>query len=344
LAVIVVGALGDALLGEGNYVTPDLVSTIIPVFNRPVQLREAVRSVLAQSYRPLEIIIVDDGSTDQETFALAKSLEALHPGVIRAVTKPNGGPGLAREAGRQLVRGEFIQYLDSDDVLLPEKFAMQVGALRRRPDAGVAYGKTRFRHADGTVEPGAWKDSGIERDAMFPTFLNDRWWDTPTPLYRRTVCDAAGAWTDARIEEDWEYDCRIAALGTRLAWVDSFVCEVRDHASDRLSRGTNEDSVRVRFRAQSHQRVAEHAERANVFVTAPLHGRQFSRSLFLLARQCAAIDLQDEYHRLLALAKHVARSSGGRTIDIDLYRALVQLGGARMARLMDSVQRRFRSA
>jgi glycosyltransferase involved in cell wall biosynthesis len=112
----------------------DLVSTIIPVYNRPQMLREAVASVLAQTYRPIEIIVVDDGSTD-ETPRVAEALAAEHPEEIRFVRKENSGPGPTREAGRQMARGEFIQYLDSDDLLRPRKFEIMVRALRERPNA-----------------------------------------------------------------------------------------------------------------------------------------------------------------------------------------------------------------
>src|SRR5512143_4106165 len=93
-----------------------LVSTIIPVYNRQALLREAVASVLAQSYRPIEIIVVDDGSTD-DTLAVCEELAGHRPDVVRTIRISNGGPGLAREAGRRFARGEFIQYLDSDDLL-----------------------------------------------------------------------------------------------------------------------------------------------------------------------------------------------------------------------------------
>src|SRR5207244_4187795 len=107
---------------------PDLVTTIIPVYNRPDMLREAARSVLEQTYRPIEVIIADDGSTDGDTVRVARELEATYPGVLRYYDQPNAGPGAARNLGLKHARGEFIQYLDSDDLLLPNKFARQVAA------------------------------------------------------------------------------------------------------------------------------------------------------------------------------------------------------------------------
>jgi glycosyltransferase involved in cell wall biosynthesis len=119
-----------------------VVSTIIPVHNRPQLLREAVESVLAQTYRAIEVIIVDDGSTD-ETGEVADTFAQQHADMVRAIHQENGGPGLAREAGRIVARGEFVQYLDSDDVLLPRKFELQVGALMALTECVVSYGKTR---------------------------------------------------------------------------------------------------------------------------------------------------------------------------------------------------------
>src|SRR5436309_5970333 len=211
-----------------------LVSTIIPVWNRPVLLAEAVASVLAQDYRPIEIIIVDDGSTD-DTAAVADALAREHAGIVKAIHIANGGPGVAREAGRCVARGGYIQHLDSDDVVLPGKFAMQVAALDASPECGAAYGWTRFRHYDGHIEPRPWKRSGERIDTMFPSMLTMRWWDTPTPLYRASLLSDAGPWTNLRIEEDWEYDCRIAARGVRLAYCESWVCEVREHAPAALT-------------------------------------------------------------------------------------------------------------
>ena len=311
--------------------TPGLVSTIIPVYNRTAQLHEAAESVLTQDYRPIEIIIVDDGSTD-DTLAYAKKLAWQHPDLIRVATQANAGPGMARECGRQMAQGEFIQYLDSDDILLPGKFTAQVGALGSRPDCGAAYGMTRFRHLDGTVAPGPWKGSGVARPAMFPSFLLERWWDTPNPLYRAAVCGRAGSWTDLRLEEDWEYDCRIASLGTQLAWCPQYVCEVRDHAGDRLCRGTAMEAQRMRQRARSHELIFGHAARAGLQDTTEM--QHFARALFLLSRQCGAAGLGLESRRLFDLARQASGDTRSQGLDFRLYKmAATLLGWTTMGRL-----------
>jgi hypothetical protein len=309
-------------------VARSLVTTIIPVFNRPALLVEAVDSVLAQTYRPIEIIIVDDGSTDA-TPEVADRLAAQHAGIVRVLHIANGGPGLAREAGRVVARGDYIQHLDSDDLLLPDKFAMQVAALEAAPECGAAYGWTRFRHYDGAVEPLPWKRSGEQIETMFPAMLTMRWWDTPTPLYRAPLLAAAGRWTDLRIEEDWEYDCRLAAGGVPLAYCADWVCEVREHAPVMASQHT------IRDRARAHMLVLGHARRAGLDPASPAM-REYARELFHIARQCGAAGLPEESRQLVALASGIAP-----TADLRIYQLAARLvGWRRLGRVAEWIDRR----
>lgn len=318
-----------------------LVSTIIPVYNRPAMLREAVTSVLAQTYRPIEIIIVDDGSTD-DTARVTDDLAAANAEEIRVIHQSNTGPGLAREAGRLAARGEFIQYLDSDDILLPRKLELQVTGLRGQPECGVSYGKTRYRHSDGSAEPGPWKGSGLKVETMFPSFLLARWWDTPTPLYRASVCDEAGPWTDLRLEEDWEYDCRVASLGVRLHYCDEFVVEVRDHDEGRLCKGEAFDAARMRERARAHRLILSHAMRAEIDRDSP-EMQHFARELFLLSRQCGAAGLVEESRELFSLAREASGKTRGNRWDFRLYGLLANIAGwarlGRMACYSDSIRK-----
>ena len=308
-----------------------LVSTIIPVFNRPVQLREAVESVLGQDYRLVEIIIVDDGSTD-ETYAVAQALAVQHPDIIHCVTQANAGPGVAREHGRQLAQGEFIQYLDSDDILLPGKFAVQVQALRHHAEADVAYGITYFRDSNGALVVQPHKATGKSIASMFPAFLVSRWRETATPLYRASICDKAGPWTDLSLEEDWEYDCRIASHGGKLVWCQKPVSEHRDHGGGRLSGGSVLDPARMRQRARSHELIYSHAIRAGLQGTPEM--QHFARELFLLSRQCGAAGLAAESRRLFELSRQASGVARSRGLDFRLYKMAASiLGWVAMGRL-----------
>lgn len=320
--------------------TENLVSTIIPVHNRAAMLQEAVASVLAQTYRPIEIIIVDDGSTD-DTVAVCDELAAQNT-EIRIIHKPQGGPGLAREAGRKAARGEFIQYLDSDDLLLPKKFERQVYGLRAHTECGIAYGKTRFCDTDQPVNEIAWKRTGEKIESMFPSFLAQRWWGTSTPLYRKSLLDIAGPWTALCSEEDWEYDCRIAANGVLLHFVPEFVSAERNHSGERLSRDGSTSLSKLSDRAEAHRLIFEHARRAGLEESIA-EMQHFARELFLLSRQCGAAGLVKQSRDLFNLARAASGENRARGWDFRFYRLLAALVGwsslGKLARYSDGFRK-----
>ena len=131
---------------------PGLVSVIIPTYNRPDYLREAVESVLAQTYPSTEVLIIDDGSSDEGTTtksALQPYLSGNHqtPKVTYLYQK-NGGLVCAVNRGLTLARGEYIQRLDDDDRLLPEKIARSVEVFQARLAVGLV--ATGYHHIDAT--------------------------------------------------------------------------------------------------------------------------------------------------------------------------------------------------
>lgn len=285
-----------------------LVSVIVPVYNRAHILPEAVDSALAQTYPHVEIIISDDGSKD-DTRAWVQGLMERIPDRVRYVRNDNAGPGPAREAGRQLARGEFIQYLDSDDLLLPRKFELQVAALRARPECGVAYGCTRLATMDGQVLADPFKWTGRALPQLFPALLVDRWWCTHTPLYRRSVTDAVGPWSSLRYSQDWEYDSRVGSLGTPLVFCDQPVSVHRQHQGTRQTGHGKwlDPAGRVVF----FRSLWAAATRAGVLADDP-ESRHFSRWVFRHARECAASGEEAAARKLLDLAADVAvgRSKG----------------------------------
>jgi glycosyltransferase involved in cell wall biosynthesis len=300
-----------------------LVTTIIPVFNRARMLREAVDSVLAQTYRPIEILVVDDGSTD-DTADAADALAAAHPAEIRVIHQANRGVAMAREAARLVARGEFIQHLDSDDVLYPRKFELQVAGLREHPECGVSYGWTRGIKPDGSINKGPERGTGTQHETMFPKMLETRFWHTPTPLYRASLVHENGPWLDLCHEEDWEYDARMAVNGVRLHYVADWISESRHHHEGRLS-GQGLDAKVLRDRARAHALILQHGRRAGIGTETP-EMQVYARELFLLSRQCGAVGLESESEMLFNLARD---ASGPRrdARQFRLYAAAARLLG-----------------
>src|SRR5512135_1708649 len=124
----------------------ELVSVIIPFYNCERFLREAIESVLAQSYKLWELLLVDDGSTDGGT-EIAREIAALQPDKIfylEHAGHANCGVTRTRNLGVGQSRGEFLAFLDGDDVWLPRKLEVQVHHLRENPDAGLIFGPSEY--------------------------------------------------------------------------------------------------------------------------------------------------------------------------------------------------------
>ncbi len=114
-----------------------LISVIVPVYNGRRYLDAALASVQAQTHRPLEVIVVDDGSTDDSA-----AIAAAYPGA-RIVSQPNQGTAAARNHGVRLARGDCLAFLDQDDVWTRDKLAWQAAALAARPDLDMVFGQVR---------------------------------------------------------------------------------------------------------------------------------------------------------------------------------------------------------
>ncbi|SDW04356.1 glycosyltransferase family 2 protein [Thiocapsa roseopersicina] len=316
-----------------------LVSTIIPVFNRPEMLLQSVHSVLNQDHRPIEVIIVDDGSTD-ETAGTADALQSCYPDLIKVLHIENRGAGLAREAGRRIAQGEFIQYLDSDDLLLQGKFSIQIEALRRHPECGIAYGWTRLIDANGNIIKVPYKWTGQGLDTLFPSLLIDRWWNTHTPLYRRSVCDEVGPWTDMRMSEDWEYEARVGALGVRLVFCPQACSDTRRHSGDRLTSQADplahpQDMTRL------IKALNVSGAKAGVNPTSR-EMAHFSRWAFLEARRAGASGFPNESRECYEIA--LSASAGRLKGQFLLYRTAVGLFGWKGAGRLGLFSERLRNA
>lgn len=182
-----------------------LVSVIIPVYNGAAYLAEALESVLAQDYQPLDVIVVDDGSTDR-TAEIVRS----YP-VARYFAQTNQGHGAARNTGIAAARGELIAFLDADDLWAPQKLSMQVGYLMAHPDLGYTISHLRILIEPGVAKP-AWLNERLSLEyaaAYLPSAL----------LVRRRVLEEVGGF-DVSLwcsnDSDWFFRAKDAGITMAL--------------------------------------------------------------------------------------------------------------------------------
>ncbi len=199
------------------------VSVVVPCFNQARYLAAAIASARDQTHPPLECIVVDDGSTDSSA-AVATSAGA------RLIRQRNSGVSGARNTGLDAACGEFIVFLDADDVLLPEALAIEADALRRIENAAAVVTRCEAMAEDGTPLPVAHHPidpSNLYRDWLSRNFV----WTPGAAMFRRAALQEIGGFAeDLGPAADYAVYLRLAREG-RIAFVDGCVVRYRQHAA-----------------------------------------------------------------------------------------------------------------
>lgn len=238
------------------------VSIIIPCYNKQAYVRAAIESALAQTH-PCEVIVVDDGSTDG-------SLEEVQQfdGRIIWETGSNRGGSAARNRGLELATGQWIQFLDADDILPPEKIAKQLAEIEGAGDDVMAFCPWSFFHDDGIVEvPAArryWHtyDTGTE-------LLVDMWhlggfFPPHAWLASRTLIDRAGYWDESLTgDDDGEFFGRLLVTASEMRFCEATRVLYRDPPEGSVSRDTSLKAAHSSWHAFESVSAALLARRAD---------------------------------------------------------------------------------
>ncbi len=213
-----------------------LVSILIPAFNAQEWIADTLRSALSQTWEPKEIIVVDDGSTDQ-TLAVARRFQSDN---LRVVTQKNQGAAAARNTAFSLSKGEYVQWLDADDFLAPDKIARQMDALGHDPDTRLllssAWAYFLYRPDRAKFVPTAlWQDL-TPAEWLLCKMEKNLHMQTATWLVCRAMTEAAGPWdTTLNADDDGEYFCRVLLNSDRVRFVREAKVYYRASGSSSLS-------------------------------------------------------------------------------------------------------------
>ncbi|MBN1671850.1 MAG: glycosyltransferase [Kiritimatiellae bacterium] len=233
---------------------PPFVSVVMPAYNAAATIAEALRSVLAQTFRDFEILVVDDASTDG-TFDIAQRTVSHYPAARILRLEVNSGPAAARNRGIREAKGEWIAFLDADDAWLPWALEDECRALSFFPDAALLCGDY-VGFSDSDV---ARVDVGKEHcmDIVLRDFIDRTPVDTLTVLARKSVLSRLGGFDEQfRGPEDYELWMRVAAAG-RIVKIRAPMARYRAHAGSLSmnSRPFLRESLRVVEKAFGPQGV-----------------------------------------------------------------------------------------
>ena len=209
---------------------PALVSCVIAAYNSGEYVEEAIRSVLAQTYRPIEVVVADDGSQDA-----TRELAGAFGEPVRIVTQENGGPAATRNLGLREMRGELVAFLDADDLWHPEKLARQMARFLARPElqASVTYVRNFWGTDEAELES-HYRDH--PRMQPMPGYA------TTTLLARRSAFDTVGELdTGLWFGDALDWFVRARELGVEIELMPDVLTFHRMHPGN-LARRRSRDS------------------------------------------------------------------------------------------------------
>jgi glycosyltransferase involved in cell wall biosynthesis len=213
------------------------VTVVVPSFNHARYLRDAVRSVVGQGYRPLEVLVVDDGSTDS-TPALVRALEPEFP-ELRCIRQANAGLSAARNTGILNARYPFVSFLDADDEWQPEMLETLMREFATQPDSVPAVACNSYR-MDSSGQPTGEKKL-VQRGNRYFTaadILMKTRFTACCVVARRSAFDSAGMFdTSLKSSEDRDMWLRLASAGAPIWYTDAALVRIRRHDSN-MSRNT----------------------------------------------------------------------------------------------------------
>ncbi|MGB8644426.1 MAG: glycosyltransferase [Anaerolineae bacterium] len=249
------------------------ISVVITTYNRPTLMCEAIASVLAQTMRDFELIVVDDGSTDNTR----ETVQSFGDKRIVYIHQENRGLAEARNTGIRASKGEWVAFLDDDDLFLPDKLECQAQLIEQQPDVGMVTGGVLYIDQEGktweALEP--WKfGRGLNQ---IETWLFDIPSVPSAVMVKREWFDRAG-YFDAGLPgiEDGDMWLRLVGAGCRIGCVKSMICAYRLHATN-MTRKTVEMKkglveVLDKFFADKEREAAFGAIRNKVYANAYLKG------------------------------------------------------------------------
>lgn len=297
------------------------VSIIIPTFNRLALLREALDSIAAQTFTDYEVIVIDDGSTEDIAGGVAD-----HPTRPIVIRQTRSGPAAARNRGVAEAKAEIVAFLDSDDLWEPTKLEVFLDTMVRRPNASIVYGPMHPIDANRNSVPGRTKpchDGDITVALFLSSFVH-----VPTVVCpRQLLVESGGFNPDLPVCEDYDLWLRLSDRH-EFALVPKPLAHRRLHG-DRLSKSSMARNLAVKARVLKAFFEMPNRRRE---IPADISNKRLGRVFFVAGREALRAGNHDDALALSAEAR-TYRGSRWRTMPITVAATLMKLVGRSSGRV-----------
>jgi len=209
---------------------PPLVSVIIPTYNRADLLPAAIESVFGQTFSDWELIVIDDGSTDNTAEIIRPLLLETR---LRYVPEPNRGRSTARNDGARLALGQWLVFLDSDDCFLPNTLTAHWAAVSEQPDVAMTIGGYEFMGGQGQRlgERRPWEKSSL----ALPNWVFNCLSMPGAVMIQLDWFERVHGFDESlHMSEDWDLFLRLAQAGGTMCWTPTMVCQYRQHQGNSI--------------------------------------------------------------------------------------------------------------
>jgi glycosyltransferase involved in cell wall biosynthesis len=328
---------------------PDaLVSIIIPVYNSAPYLAAAIRSGLGQTWPQKEIIVIDDGSADN-SLAVARSFEGKS---VRVFSQSNKGASAARNKGLSEARGQFIQFLDGDDLLSPNKIAEQMDLLNGDTDTLAISRTVNFYDGEPLPDDHLQHDEAIEHFDDPVKFIVDMYYKAGIEMEHRgmvtvhswlspknLLCEA-GPWNEElSADDDGEYFCRVTLAAKKIVYVPDAVNYYRKYKSN-TSLSARNDTGAMQSKLLANELKYKHLKAAS---TDPMINRAMAKAF-----RENAVDFYPQNKDLYLIAEGHVKELGGidyvPTLGGRATELIKRVFGWKTAKLLAFRVRQLRSA
>lgn len=219
-----------------------MISVIIPNYNYRDYIVEALESVAAQTYENWECIIIDDGSTDDSREVINSFIEKKGDSRFIPFFLTNSGTSAAKNYGLSLAKGEYIQFLDADDLIEPNKFEQQLKTIAEN-NTDLAFSESRFFSvSDGKkiffkkFPKGYLANTSLTGYSLLEKIVTNNIFTISSPLFKKSIAPAEGFITDLKNNEDWLFWIKIALISPRFCLNDSDLTQtiIRNHVKSAM--------------------------------------------------------------------------------------------------------------